>query len=310
VRRAVAGLLLVAAACSDGAGQAATTTSTSTSTTTTTTTVPSTTTTTAPPLLVEPGVRPQAADDPAGLATQLAESLGVIADPAATLEQVAAAGRLQQVAVRRLAGHPEWDVAVAAALPEPLRASVALDVAAGRELAALVRVPRETLPAWRIVEPAPPDELRRLYAEAEARFGVPWQVLAAVHLTETRMGRIRGTSTAGAQGPMQFLPSTWAAYGLGGNIDDTGDAILGAANYLAANGAARGDLDNALYRYNPTPRYVNAVKAYVERMRADERAFLGYWGWQVFYVTVLGDVWLRPGYEATEERPVAPADLD
>lgn len=146
-------------------------------------------------------------------------------------------------------------------------------------------------------------------ADAEARFGVPWQVLAAVHLTETRFGRIRGTSTAGARGPMQFLPSTWEAYGLGGDIEDTRDAILGAANYLAANGAARGDLDNALYRYNPTPRYVNAVKAYVERMRADERAFLGYWGWQVFYVTVLGDVWLRVGYEALAERPVTPADL-
>jgi hypothetical protein len=108
---------------------------------------------------------------------------------------------------------------------------------------------------------------------------------------------------------MQFLPSTWAAYGLGGDINDTRDAIHGAANYLAANGAARGDLDNALYRYNPTPRYVNAVKAYVGRIQADERAFLGYWGWQVYFQTTLGDVWLRPGYDEPAERPVTPADL-
>lgn len=310
MKRAAA-VLLVVTACSGGEPSAAPTTTTSSTATssTTTTAAPTTTTTTAPRLLVEPDARPEAAGDPAGLAAQLTEALAVIADPASTLEQVAAAGRVQQVAVRFLALRPGWDADVAGRLAEPVRAAVVADVGAARELAQLVRRPRETLPAWRIVEPPPPDELRRLYGEAEARFGVPWNVLAAVHLTETRFGRIRGTSTAGARGPMQFLPSTWEAYGLGGDIEDTGDAILGAANYLAANGAARGDLDNALYRYNPTPRYVNAVKAYAERMRADERAFLGYWGWQVYYVTVLGDVWLRVGYEELAERPVTPADL-
>ena len=311
MRRAAAALVLLAACGGSGGDSEAapTTTSTTEAPETTTTTVPTTTTTTAPPLLVEPGVRPVAAPDPAGLADQLARAVAVIENPASTRAQAVAAGRLQQVAVRQLATHPEWDADVAARLPEPVRPVVAADVAAGRELAQLVRRPRETLPAWRIVEPPPPEELRALYGEAEARFGVPWQVLAAVHLTETRMGRIRGTSTAGAQGPMQFLPSTWAAYGLGGDINGTRDAIFGAANYLAANGAARGDLDNALYRYNPTPRYVNAVKAYTERIRTHERAYVGYWAWEVYYVTVLGDVWLRPGYESTVERPVTPADL-
>lgn len=318
MRRVAVAVVLCVAACAGGEEQAATTSTPTTPTSATappttkaapSTTAPPTTTTTAPPLLVAPGTRPVAAADPDGLADQLARALAVIGDPTATSEQVAAAGHVQQVALRALAGRPEWDGEVASRLPEAARAGVATEVGAGRELAALLRRPRETLPAWRIVEPPPPDELRRLYGEAEARFGVPWQYLAAVHLTETRMGRIRGTSSAGAQGPMQFLPSTWAAYGLGGDIHDTGDAINGAANYLAANGGARGDLANALYRYNPSPRYVNAVTAYAERIRADERAFLGYWGWQVYYVTVLGDVWLRPGYEATAERPVTPADL-
>ena len=58
---------------------------------------------------------------------------------------------------------------------------------------------------------------------------------------------------------MQFLPSTWAAYGLGGNIEDTHDSIMGAANYLAANGGADGNLQNTLIHYNRSQHYVNGV---------------------------------------------------
>ena len=72
---------------------------------------------------------------------------------------------------------------------------------------------------------------------AAATSGCPWRYLAAIHLVETGTGRIRGTSAAGAQGPMQFLPATWEAYGGGGDINDTRDAIHGAARYLAANRA-------------------------------------------------------------------------
>ena len=64
-----------------------------------------------------------------------------------------------------------------------------------------------TLPAWRIVRPAPADELLDAYRDAEAEFGIPWRYLAAINLVETGLGRIRGTSIAGAQGPMQFMPS-------------------------------------------------------------------------------------------------------
>jgi membrane-bound lytic murein transglycosylase B len=247
------------------------------------------------------------ADDPADLARQLTEAAGVIADAGAGVEAVDAAGHLQQVAVSALVGRPEWDAPVAAALPAELRPAVAADVAAGRELRALLPTPRPTLPAWRIRPPSPPDVLRQTYARAEAATGVPWWLLAAVHLVETRMSRIDGLSTAGAQGPMQFLPSTWATYGQG-DIEDEGDAILGAARFLAASGAPA-DVDGALFRYNPTPRYVRAVRAYAERMRADERAFLGYHGWEVHYRTTLGEVWLRPGWEEPAERPVTTADV-
>jgi membrane-bound lytic murein transglycosylase B len=136
---------------------------------------------------------------------------------------------------------------------------------------------------------------------------VPWSVLAAVHLVETRMGRIVGLSTAGAQGPMQFIAGTWTRYGLGGDVWNTRDAILGAANYLAVNGAAEGTdagLDNALYRYNNDSRYVRAVRDYAALMHADERAFLGFHAWHVYYRTHFGVYLLPTGYASPRSMPV------
>jgi len=80
---------------------------------------------------------------------------------------------------------------------------------------------------------------------------------------------------------MQFIPSTWQAYGMGGDVNDPRDAIMGAANYLRASGAP-GDVPAALYAYNPSSLYVRAVLAYSGRIRRDRRAFLSYYAWQVF----------------------------
>jgi hypothetical protein len=134
---------------------------------------------------------------------------------------------------------------------------------------------------YRTGPPEPPARLLAYYRSAQGRFGVRWPVLAAINFVESAFGRMRNSSAAGAQGPMQFIPSTWEAYGLGGDINDPRDAILGAANYLRANGAP-GRLREALYRYNPSELYVNAVLAYTERIRQDPRAFLSYYSWQVF----------------------------
>jgi hypothetical protein len=134
---------------------------------------------------------------------------------------------------------------------------------------------------YRTGPPEPPGRLLAHYRAAQRRFHVGWPVLAAINFVESAFGRMRNSSAAGAQGPMQFIPSTWKAYGLGGDINDPRDAILGAANYLHANGAP-GRLRAALLRYNPSPLYVNAVLAYAQRMRHDPRAFLGYYAWQVF----------------------------
>ena len=141
--------------------------------------------------------------------------------------------------------------------------------------------------AWTTGPARPAGELLRYYREAQRRFGVRWQVLAAVNLIESAYGRMRNTSTAGAQGPMQFIPSTWATYGMGGNIRDPHDAILGAANYLHANGAPR-DVPGALYHYNPSSHYVNAVMAYASRIQRDPRYFFEYYAWQVFVRTPAG----------------------
>jgi membrane-bound lytic murein transglycosylase B len=71
---------------------------------------------------------------------------------------------------------------------------------------------------------------------------------------------------------MQFMPATWRAYGLGGDVEDPRDAILGAANYLRANGAPD-DEGRALLRYNPSRHYVSAIRRYARLIRSDERAF-------------------------------------
>ena len=83
-----------------------------------------------------------------------------------------------------------------------------------------------------------------LYSEAELLTGIAWYWLASIHLQETRMGRIEGVSSAGAVGPMQFLPTTWEAC-CTGDPTVTRDAIIGAATYLAQSGGPAG-------RFGPT----------------------------------------------------------
>jgi membrane-bound lytic murein transglycosylase B len=143
------------------------------------------------------------------------------------------------------------------------------------------------LSAFRTGRPAPAAALLRYYRQAQRRYGIAWNVLAAVNFVESAFGKLRNASTAGARGPMQFLPSTWRRYGLGGDVDDPRDAILGAANYLRAAGAPR-SYRRALYAYNPSRYYVAAVLLYARRMRADPRTFLEYYAWQVFVRTPRG----------------------
>jgi hypothetical protein len=215
-------------------------------------------------------------------------------------------GREQQNAYRALSTHPRWLEDVVARLPTDVQSIVTANERAGRDLAALGGEgprPRQ-LPDWNIVSPPPVEVLRSYYAEAEAASGVPWAYLASIHLVETRLGRIRGTSSAGAQGPMQFIPETWARYGQG-DINDNRDAILAAARLLQANGGPA-DMSRALFRYNNSNRYVEAVESYAQLMLSDERAFLGYYGWQVYSATTDGTFLLPEGYPDKPARKVSP----
>ena len=75
---------------------------------------------------------------------------------------------------------------------------------------------------------------------------------------ESGFGQNDGPSSAGALGPMQFEPPTWALYGDGGNIMDPADAIPAAARLLVANGAP-GNLQQAIFAYNHSASYVTDV---------------------------------------------------
>ena len=114
-----------------------------------------------------------------------------------------------------------------------------------------------------------PPFLLSIYQAAGTAYGIPWQVLAAINEVETDYGTNLDTSSAGAIGWMQFLPSTWQRYAVDasgtGKRDpyNAADAIFAAARYLAAAGGA-GDLPGAVYAYNHSWGYVKSVLARAE----------------------------------------------
>ena len=294
-------MLIATSGCSDTSDPSAATSSPAAATTAEIATV----TTTPPPAPPLVPAQPRLAPEPAQVADDLVADEYALRNPSSSPRARHDAARRQQAAYRAIGRHPEWDALTRPRIPPPLLAAYDLNVEARRHLDALLTgAATDTLPAWRIQAPPTAEELLALYREAEAESGVGWQYLAAVNLIETRLGSIAGTSTAGAQGPMQFLPSTFAAYGAGGDIHAPRDSIMAAGRYLAANGFNT-DPDHALYRYNHSDHYVQAVKNYAAVLAADPTALHGYHGWEVYYRTTAGDVLLPIGYEQTGPVPVA-----
>jgi Transglycosylase SLT domain len=116
------------------------------------------------------------------------------------------------------------------------------------------------------------------YSAARECPGLSWAILAAIGQIESGDGTNVGPSTAGALGPMQFLPSTWARWGINGpgqsgppNVLNPYDAVPSAARLLCADGAAGGgqSLYNAIFAYNHADWYVREVLGLAARYAAD-----------------------------------------
>ncbi|WP_327049267.1 lytic murein transglycosylase [Microbispora sp. NBC_01189] len=252
----------------------------------------------------EPQAEPPAPDakipkDPAALAGALTRTTALLrdavddwrrtGDPAKgqAPEPVVLLALYEQRLYRHLARHSDVASRTYGRLPKDQAARARDNVTAVRDLLSLAH-PVSGPVKFRIEPPEPADVLLDGFRRAGRRFGIDWQVLAAVMLVETKFGRVRSPSYVGAKGPMQFMPGTWKAYGMGGDIDDTTDALLAAANYLHASGAP-GDYRRALYAYNHSQAYVDAVLLHARQMKRDIRNYYAYYNWQVYVITTKGE---------------------
>jgi Transglycosylase SLT domain len=166
------------------------------------------------------------------------------------------------------------------------------------ELAAILR---DTIGAWRSIwhlagidefnlvrihprplgSAAPSGALAGYYQASAAHFQLDWTYLASINFIESDFGRVNGPSSAGALGPMQFLPSSWTAYGSGGDVNNPKDAIEAAARYLFLSGARR-NIDGAIFAYNHDLDYVAAVKYYADAIRQNPAWLDRLYYWNTF----------------------------
>ncbi len=161
-------------------------------------------------------------------------------------------------AVRRTGAGRSTAPAASATKPAPPPGSLTPPLP-GALGAAIGGVPGFFIESFRV-----PPFLLPIYQAAGTAYDIPWQVLAAVNEVETDYGRDLSVSSAGAEGWMQFLPSSWARYGVdatGAGYEDPynpADAIFAAARYLQAAGGAQ-HIRAAVYAYNHSQAYVEAV---------------------------------------------------
>lgn len=196
-------------------------------------------------------------------------------------------GLYQQRLFRHLTKHDGKAEKVVRRLDGEMRSFARATIEVGAALRALV-TPVEPPVRFKTHKPAPPSRLKEFYDKAKRRSGIDRHVLASLNFVESKFGRVLGPSSAGARGPMQFLPSTWEEYGNGGDIMDPHDSILAAARYLKAWGAPD-QMKRALYAYNHSKVYVRAVLTYARMMRRDSLNYYTYYFWQVFVITTKGD---------------------
>ena len=312
--------ILGGCATSDDVADSSPTITTTTTTTTTETSITSTTgvpettiarganttasssSTTIPAAPTGPPARVEVDGDAGAFAARLSAALATMTDVSESTDARERAGVDYQLVLRALSDRVDLDEAVLGVVDPSARPAVERIVRARQFLQARTAsrppqpLPHE-LPAWTIAEPEPVDTLLAHYGEAESLTGIPWYWLAAIHLQETRMGRIEGVSSADAVGPMQFLPTTWAECCVG-DPTVTRDAIIGAATYLMQSGGPD-DMAAAVFQYNPNDGYVAVVTAYAESFRDEPELYTGHHAFQVFFGASVGTVRLPIGYSET-----------
>jgi len=193
--------------------------------------------------------------------------------------------RDEQEAIYRFASAPDAEAANLAALPAGRRAGFS---AAARALRGIWRLagysdlgqihPRHNR---RFRDSDPVSALRGYYQSAQDRYGVHWSYLAAINYVESDFGRTNGPSSAGALGPMQFLPTTWLEVGQGGDIMSSRDSIPAAARYLLKSGAPS-NMDRAILAYNHDNDYLAAIDGYAEALRSDRSWLERLYYWNTF----------------------------
>jgi hypothetical protein len=173
----------------------------------------------------------------------------------------AAAARMQGLLNREAAVLAQARAAAAQAA-----AVAAAQQALAQQQAAVATITAAGLSSLQVL-PASPDYLALYHSAAQTCPGLSWTVLAAIGQVESGHGRNPGVSSAGAIGPMQFLPATFASYAVDGDHDGSvdimspADAVFTAARYLCANGAGGGSgaLAAAVWHYNHADWYVQMV---------------------------------------------------
>ncbi|MFC7381304.1 lytic transglycosylase domain-containing protein [Sphaerisporangium rhizosphaerae] len=197
---------------------------------------------------------------------EVGRALGLVPGVAVLVHTPAGKAAAVGVRVRRLLGAGAQVVVVGARSAAGTPVPVAPPSAAPSAAPSTAPLTAQAQPGtYRVGRPAGYLDLYKLSAQGCP--GLSWTVLAAIGQVESGHGRNNGPSSAGALGPMQFMPATWKAYGVDGDGDGRSDiwspydAVPGAARYLCANGAGQGGakLRSAVFRYNHSWDYVNKV---------------------------------------------------
>lgn len=210
-------------------------------------------------------------------ATAAADQAGTVAVDASAREHqqigtersvAAAANRVSSLLAEQSALLAEAKARLAAdrATTAQLAAIAAAQQTMGSESSSFTGITQTDIANLRVLPP-PASYLTLYRSAAQTCPGLPWTVLAAIGQVESGHGRNSAVSSAGAQGPMQFEPATFAAYAVDGDhdgvasIDSPADSIYTAAHYLCANGAGRSStaLDDAILHYNHAVWYVEMV---------------------------------------------------